>query len=84
MNTSDVEGKLFRQYSAEAYARSLDHQTLRRTCSFSRIKLSWHMPDVRPVASSSPDVEAVFCRQSLSFREIGLLGLRRGVLHQSG
>src|SRR5712691_1510833 len=47
-------------------------------------KLSRHMPDVRPAASSLLDLEAVSCCQSLSFGEIGLLGFRRGLLHKSG
>src|SRR5438132_1128078 len=45
---------------------------------------SWHMPDVFPAASSLLDLEAVFCGESPSFCEIGLLGFRRGLLHKSG
>src|SRR6266478_8987072 len=45
---------------------------------------SWHMPDVCPAASSLLDPEAVFCGESPSFCEIGLLGFRRGLLHKSG
>src|SRR5438552_973071 len=45
---------------------------------------SWHMPDVCPAASSLLDLEAVFCGESPSFREIGLPGITRGLLHKSG
>ncbi len=42
------------------------------------------MPDVRPAASSWLDLEPVFCCQSPSFCEIGLLGIARGLFHESG
>src|SRR5438552_6783045 len=45
---------------------------------------SWHMPDVCPAASSLLDLEAVFCAESPSLREIELLGFRRGLPHKSG
>src|SRR2546427_13249489 len=45
---------------------------------------SWHMPDVCPAASSLLDLEAVFCGESPSFREIGLPGITRGLVHKSG
>lgn len=42
------------------------------------------MPDVCPAASSLLDLEAVLCRQSPSFCEIGLLGSSPGLLHKRG
>src|SRR6266853_2661051 len=61
---------------------------IRRTVRLPRVPLcstaSWHMPDVRPAASSWLDLEAVFCRESTSFCEIGVFGLARGLLRKSG
>src|SRR5216683_3457782 len=42
------------------------------------------MPDVCPAASALLDLEAVFCCESPSFCEIGVLGFARGLVHKSG
>src|SRR5216683_3182665 len=42
------------------------------------------MPDVCPAVSALLDLEVVFCCESLSFGEVGLLGFARGLAQKSG